>query len=361
MGKRIECRDMQELSVLYALDELDDAERAAAEAHADECPDCAARLHREIELRKAVAARVEAAERLDRSGLLLARCRSELAEALDDAETRAAKPGWLGLLSPARWGAGFRRALALHPGWSAAALLVAGAFGGTALRVWYSETSLPLPNRPVMTVSAAPRLSDRELDAMAVEGIRRESQSDGAPPLVEIQMVSKRPVTLSGSPDDSNIRRVLTYVLAHGQRFDPGVRLDSVEMLQSRADEPQVRRALCEAARHDRNPAVRLKALEALHGLGADPGVQQAMLAALSEDENSGVRVEAVNALLAAFEGGEKHGTPLDAEARSILRDRMQNDPNSYVRLRSAVALGLLASDQTGSAAVPTFAASPHP
>lgn len=359
MGERIDCREMKNLAVLYAVNELDDPQRAAVEAHAQECADCAAELQSEIELHEVVAARVEAAEQMDRSGLLLARCRSELAEALDDAEARVAKPGWRGLLLPARWGAGFRRALTLHPGWSAAALLIAGALGATAVRAEYGALSLPLPNQPVMTVSAAARLSDRDLETMAVEGIRLQSQR-GAPPHVEVQLVSKRPVTVSGSPDDSNVRRVLTYVLAHGQRFDPGVRLDSVEVLRTRASEPQIRHALCEAARNDRNPAVRLKALEALHGLGTDPGVQQAMLAALAGDKNSGVRVEAVNALLAALGDGENRSTPLDAEARTILYDRMENDPNNYVRLRSAAALGLLASAQVGHAVASSPVGSPH-
>jgi HEAT repeat protein len=156
----------------------------------------------------------------------------------------------------------------------------------------------------------------------------------------------------------------LTYVIAHGQKFDPGVRLDSLDVLRGHASDPKVRAALCEAALRDGNPAVRLKALEALNGLGADASVQKARLGALAEDGNSGVRIAAVNALLASLEGADASAAAppvalpkalptalLDSQALEILRDREQNDPNNYVRMRSAAVLGRLASFQadTGS------------
>jgi HEAT repeat protein len=173
---------------------------------------------------------------------------------------------------------------------------------------------------------------------------------------VEVQVRSERPVVVQGSADDSEVRRVLTYVIAHGQKFDPGVRLDSLDVLRRHASDPKVRAALCDAALRDGNPAVRLKALEALNGLGADASVQKARLGALAEDGNSGVRIAAVNALLASLEGADASAAALpkalmDSQALEILRDREQNDPNNYVRMRSAAVLGRLASFQadTGS------------
>jgi HEAT repeat protein len=176
---------------------------------------------------------------------------------------------------------------------------------------------------------------------------------------------------VQGSAEDSEIRRVLAYVIAHGEKFDPGVRLDSLDVLRGHTSDPQVRAALCDAALRDANPAVRLKALEALNGLGADASVQQARLGALAEDGNSGVRIAAVNALLASLGEADAPATSgslaspalaaafptalptalLDPQALEILRDREQNDPNHYVRMRSAAVLGRLASFQaeTGS------------
>ena len=366
MPRLVQCTEFEELAMLYAAGELGDEERAAADAHAQECAACAATLASELAWRDAWAAKEPASDKLDRSGLLLAQCRSELAESLDDAGVGAARGagkirrarGGLAHGPAAGWAAAFRHALAFHPGWSTAVLLIAGALGGTVGRTWYRATSLPLPGKPVMTVSAAPRLSEQELETMGVAGIRWEPQNGATPAQVELQLRSERPVTVQGSADDSEIRRVLTYVLGHGQRFDPGVRLDSLEILGTHVADPQVRAALCEAAVRDSDPAVRLKALEVLRGLGGDSSVQQAMLGALAEDDNSGVRIEAVNALLASLgdedfgnaHGAAPNGALLDPQSLGILRDRAHNDPNSYVRLQSGALLGRLASLEEGTA-----------
>ena len=352
MMERLDCVDFEDRAVLYAAGELGAGERAAVEVHARECAGCAAVLGRELQIRSALAACGEANEEIDRSELLLARCRSELSEALDDVDESSARRGWQGIFSPARWTADLSRALTFHPGWSAAALLVVGALCGLGARSWYRQTSLPLPGKPLMTVSAASRISDQDLETMGIEGVRLEPQDDGLAPRVEVQMLSNRPLIVQGSPDDDEIRRVLTYVIIHPQRFDPGVRMDSLDALGTRTSDPQVRGALCQAARSDHNPAVRLKALEALHGAGSSPDVLQAMLDALAGDDNSGVRLEAVNSLLAAL-GSVDSPVPLDAGAQDVLRDRMQNDPNPYIRLRSATALERLVSLETDTQGLP--------
>src|SRR5579862_699856 len=86
MQKKIACSEFEDLAILYALGELDDARRAAVDEHTRECAACAAVLQSEAQLQIALAAHEEAGESLDRSGFLLAQCRSELAEALDDVQ-----------------------------------------------------------------------------------------------------------------------------------------------------------------------------------------------------------------------------------------------------------------------------------
>src|SRR5262249_1453488 len=157
--------------------------------------------------------------------------------------------------------------------------------------------------------------------------------------------------------------RVLTYVVANGERFDPGLRLDCLDALRARAQDAQVRRALVTAARKDQNPAVRMKALEALRDSTADDAVRETLLQALQHDPNPGVRVEAVNLLVRSLEGDEfptlslasppsmpapelSQGPTLaasgdDSVERVVraLQDLRRSDPNRYVRLRSAAAL----------------------
>ena len=322
-------------------------------------------------LRDALAKHSDGATQLDGSGLLLAQCRSELAEALDEQEDRVAAAGWRERFSPARLaarlGASLRWALSFHPAWSTAVLLVAGALGGTVVRAWYSETGLPLPGGPAMTVSAAPRLTDQELETMGIQGIHVEPQDGRSAAQVDVQLLSQQPVNVQGTLDDADIRRLLIYVVQDGQRFDPGVRLDAMDALRARAGDPEVLAALCEAARQDDNPAVRLKALEIVDGQGgkqsnraADEKVQQMLLGALSEDDNAGVRIAAVNALLAGMDiaDGLSRNAP-DSHMLDVLRDRRANDTNSYVRLRSATALARLASAGADSAVPDSSGARP--
>jgi HEAT repeat protein len=93
----------------------------------------------------------------------------------------------------------------------------------------------------------------------------------------------------------------------------------------------------------DRNPGVRMKAIEALQGFEQDPEVRQALFNALQSDDNSGVRVEAINILLNALRSGNTF-VASDPRMLEVLRDRLRNDPNNYVRLQSQAALRELGS-----------------
>jgi len=129
-------------------------------------------------------------------------------------------------------------------------------------------------------------------------------------------------------------------VVQKGQRFDPGVRLDSVDLLRAQSSDAEVRRALCAAVRNDGNSGVRLKALEALRGFEQEETVRHTLLDALLHDSNPGIRVEAINSLQAALRAMAETGAALaDPRLLDALRDRMQRDPNNYVRLQSAAAI----------------------
>ena len=335
----LNCSNFEDHAILCAAGEASQEQRAAVDAHARQCSGCAAILSRELEFRQALGPRIQPADALDRSGLLLARCRSELFEALDDAaEPKRAR---LAFLAPRRWAGAFRSAFVFHPAWSAVALVILGVLAGTAGREWYGQFALPAPGKPVITVSAPAPITEQELQGISLDGIRLEPGSDSSGTKVELQVRSPRPRVLQGTPDDAEIRRVLAYVIGHSGQFDDGVRLDSIDALRPKADDPQVRAAMSDALRHDPNPAIRLKAVEALRQAGSQPDVRSAMLAALAGDDNSGVRIQALNSLFEKMSSGEFSG---DDRALAILRDRMRNDSNGYIRSRSADVLGRLAS-----------------
>ena len=108
-----------------------------------------------------------------------------------------------------------------------------------------------------------------------------------------------------GSVDDDDVRRLLTFVMANGERFDPGTRLDCLDAVKARTDDEHVRNALVKAARTDKNDAVRLKALDALRDYTHEAPVRDALLEALHHDANPGVRVEAVNLLVNSLGGDD--------------------------------------------------------
>jgi hypothetical protein len=344
-----QCKEAAALLVFYACGETTERENSLIETHLAGCAACATQLAEERGLHESLMEALQASEQVDSGGILLAQCRSELAEVLDDL---AAPPlqerwrpfGWMG-----RW-------MALRPVLSGALLVLCGAALGTQLMPWISARLDSNSNGQTVSVSPATRFTDEQLSKMAVAGINWTQPSDGAPGTLQVHVLAEEPLVLSGSVDDPDLRRVLTYMVENGKQTDPGVRLDCLEALRARHADLDVRRALLFAARKDQNPAVRMKALESLRDAVADEAVREALIDALEHDANPGVRVEAVNLLVRSLEPGAPDASdtdgpppppegvdrPLDPSMERVVRtlqDLQRNDPNRYVRLRSAAAL----------------------
>jgi len=124
--------------------------------------------------------------------------------------------------------------------------------------------------------------------------------------------------------------------LANGRQFDSTARMDSLDVLRTRCADADVRHAVCAAALSDPYPGVRIKALQALQGFEQDPTVRQTMIEALQNDDNPSVRVEAMNHLMNSLPAESSSGA---VDLVAVLRDRVRNDPNNYIRAQSAVAL----------------------
>ncbi len=171
-----------------------------------------------------------------------------------------------------------------------------------------------------MTVSASPKFTDQQLQSAGSAHVAWVTPSGSRTPTVQVQLMSQTPMNIVGAPDDADVERALTFVLENSQRFDPDARLDSLDVLRTRAADPDVRRSLCAAARLDHNPGVRMKALEALQGFEQDPAVRQTLLDALQSDDNSGVRVEAINLLVSALQSNDGSGRAGSANAGCAAR-----------------------------------------
>jgi HEAT repeats len=351
------CAQVAPLLVFLACNEVTSEERAAIESHVAACADCRSQLAEVGEFQENLLTVPQSADELDRTGTLLAQCRSELSESLDEMAAPVEQESWRPFGFVRRW-------MALRPGWSAASLLAAGAILGVQLLQWLPTNDSNLNGR-AMNVSAAQKITNEQLDRMAVSGITFAPTADGVPGTLQIQLRAEQPVVLSGNLDDTDMRRVLTYVVKNSDRFDPGVRLDCLDALRAKIGDAEIREALLDAARHDKNSAVRMKALESLREVASEEDVRDAVLESLEEDTNPGVRVEAINLLVRSLEmesatvsmqsaPSPNSDEPMveqtapaapsesDPSVRRVLRALEQlrrNDPNHYVRLRSAAAL----------------------
>lgn len=323
------CEEFEPLLVLFAAGELNPAELAEVADHLPHCPSCTAALEQNKELASLISER-----HVEPDAALLASCRAELEDALDREEERSWLRRLVGAVVPASM-------LAPRPAWSAALLLLMGfsigILGPKLLRHSAVNESSNY-SADLNGTGAAGDSSSAPIDIHTAEvaGINVLPSGGNEPPQVELQLRAQQPVRMQGTVNNENVKGVLLNILRNNDRFDPDVRLDAVDLLRARNNDPEVRSALCHAVHTDRNAAVRLKALEALNGAEPQDIIRQTLLDALVDDQNPGVRVEAINALRDMAAKGQ---VVSDDHMLAVLRERTQKDPSTYIRLQSAAAI----------------------
>ncbi|HEV2289084.1 MAG TPA: HEAT repeat domain-containing protein [Candidatus Acidoferrales bacterium] len=318
------CPEFETQLILYAIDELEGAERNSFEEHLDHCHPCMMALEAERRMLAALTPH----QRPEPSAALLASCRNRLEDTLDEMDHRSIFARWAEAIFPAHW-------LALHPAASAAALILIGFSVGMYAPRHFQGVS-PASGTPRVATLNSMGLDSQELQNSNVSGISWVPAEGNLPPRIEVQITTQKPMVVQGTVDDKEVKQVLLYVLRNGRRFGPDVRINAVDLLKARASDAEVEQALCQVERVDNNPAVRLKALEALTDAPPNPASIQTMLDAVVKDANIGVRVEAVNSLRTLSERGALKSDP---EAIKVLRDLSQGDSNVYIRLQSAAAI----------------------
>jgi anti-sigma factor RsiW len=196
---------MEQLAVLYVSDELDPAARSGLQAHAARCPSCAAMVSREVRLHEEITSFDQPADRLDRSGLLLAQCRSELAEAVDDRQVRANQPGWRAVFSPLAWWMVLRDTLVYHPAMSMAALVVVGFLAGVAGQQMRVTPAITVVAPAAMTASAQSKVTEQQLESAGSANVAWVTPSGSRTPTVQVQFMSQAPMNIVGPPDDADV------------------------------------------------------------------------------------------------------------------------------------------------------------
>ena len=160
--------------------------------------------------------------------------------------------------------------------------------------------------------------------------------SDASDGEVEFTFEASRPVRLKGSINDQQIQSVLTYAMLNEQ--NPGSRLNSINAMDSETPgqyDNDVKNALITVVMTDENPGVRREALKLMSKFPYDESVKQTLLYVITSDTVSGLRIEALNSLIEA--GGK--GYKLNQEELNLFRNKLQEDENPYIKLRSKTIL----------------------
>ena len=158
---------------------------------------------------------------------------------------------------------------------------------------------------------------------------------------VQIVLDETRQRTVSGDLDDQNIRVLL--LSAAKDPSDPGLRYETVGILNDRAQAAEVRDTLIYALEHDENAGVRLKAMDGLRPFVQEPEVRKALSGVLLSDGNPGMRTQAID-LLTKGVGESSNG--LDRDVIGTLQELMNREDNAYVRQRGERVLQLVNASQ---------------
>jgi hypothetical protein len=307
------CHEVQVNLSLYLYGELDFAQEEELEQHLSGCALCERAFTRE----KAWHATLNA----ERAGVpldLLAGCRQDLKAAVSRASRLSRWWKWelpLGF-AVTRWSTGL----------AAASFLVLVGFSAAR---WIDRNGLP---RPLQFGGAT------EMGVLnpSVARIRDIQPADNDRVRIIVDQISEREIT--GRVGEEAVRQLL--LAAAKDSSDPGIRVDSVEMLNGQNGN-DVRDALLRSVRYDSNAAVRLKALEGLRQFAGDSVTRDALKFVLEHDDDPGVRTEAIDVLVP--QRGKTQFTP---ELAGTLQEVMRSEPeDDYVRVRCLEALrGMKAS-----------------
>ena len=291
---KLGCEQVRENLSLMLYGELPFADEEAVQSHLATCADCRAALVSEQGWHDELTVST-----LEPPAGLLVQCRQQLRAVLPETPVRGRVANWF---SNWNWSLTAKPALGV-------ALVALGYFG-----------------------ARFPPLTGTSADATLSAGAARVRYVEADPAgNVRIVVDETRPRIVTGRADDPEVRRWL--LAATRDAGDPGLRAETVALLQGGAEVLDVRRALVAALESDPNAGVRLKAIEGLRRHATEPDTRQALMRVLNADDNPGIRTQAIDLLT--------EGSPraLDAQMVGMLQQLMRREENVYIRQRCEKAL----------------------
>jgi hypothetical protein len=294
------CEEIIREIPLYCYGEVSAEVEESVEAHLDGCAECRAELARQRAFMRVLDEEAHDQSPQIASAGLLAECRAnlrvQLARELETEERRAPWKGWFPSLGDfSRIHIPFRVPV------GAMALIALGFFGARFTPEQFGGLGAS---------ASGPMFSNV-----------RSIESDAAGN-VQIAVDEVRRHMVKGNPRDPHVQELLLSAVR--EESNPGLRVESIGMLQNSADSEAVRGALLDAVTKDPNAGVRLKALEGLKSFADDQSVRRTLASTLIHDEDPRVRVQAIELLTAHR----------DDALVGVLQSAVQKEDNDYLRSR---------------------------
>lgn len=298
MSENLTCAQARDQLALLLYGELSFHEEECVESHLEGCAECRAALERE----KAVHAALDSVA-IEPASSLLRDCRADLAARVADEPALAGpKTGWWDQLVDSLTG-GSR--IMLRPA-GVVALLAIGFFAARFTPGGWMSFS-----NGAVTEAGMAHVRDVQRDASG---------------RVRIVLDETRQRTVYGSLDDRQIQALL--IQAMSDSGDPGLRAQSVDLLNAQQARSNDVRDLLILALNDQDDGVRFKAIEGLKDFAQDQEVQTAVSKALLADTNPGIRMKAIDLLT------QGSGENLNRQVIGTLQQLMEHEDNSGLRQR---------------------------
>ena len=293
----MKCENVQAELPFLLYGELSFDEEEQVEQHLAGCSQCRQELE---SMRSLHTALDQTSEPLPAP--LLTDCRRELRLRLREEAVEKRGRSWWQRLSDAA------RPAFLTPAWSRAL----GAMAMLAIGFLGARLTLPSSSHAEPTFDTGP-----------VSGTRVRFVEPDRNGLVKITVEETRERQVTGKVDDARVRQLL--LTAAQDPADPGLRVETLDLLQQETATDEVREALIAALQSDENSGVRMKALQGLKRYATHPEVRSALTHVLLNDNNPGIRTQAIDLLV-------QHK---QRDVVGALQQLMQREDNDYIRQRT--------------------------
>jgi len=337
-----ECDSMRESMPLLLTESLDAASRERTHLHIESCDVC----HDEWSAYRDTWRMMDELSEVD----VPARVKQQFLARIDPAQAAPVRNNVVPF---------HRRSAARWLAQAAAVVIVAGGAFYAGHQVQQQRPPLPVqafrePARVTGVTNIQPaKFSLAETRVLGTDAL--SPNIEGRPNIDNVQFVDSDPsdgtiglafdmtshVTVTGSPKDKSMVRLLSYVLERQDNISPSrsQAIDWVrQMYANQNAEPEIATALAKVLRSEEHEGVRIQAVDTLKTLPGKTAssTRDALIDALKSDPNPAVRLKAIEALIKMASNGEQ----LDDEAVNTLRKKAGEEAeNLYVRVKAAEAL----------------------